>query len=70
MITYFVKAGDDALLQLNNKATMEDAARLFDVEQQQFDQNLPMYAQKEEFLTALQAAQCIVLRGGTGVGEH
>lgn len=69
MITYFVRAGDDTLAQLNNKAALEDAARLFDLEEQQFNQNLPMYAEKEQFLADLHASQCIVLRGGTGIGK-
>ena len=56
--------------QLGNKGTLEETARLFSIEQQQFKQGLPMYAQKAEFLAHLQSPeQCIVLRGGTGIGE-
>ena len=61
--------GDVFLLKLSDKATLEESARLFGLEQQQFSQKLPMYAQKEEFLAALLAAQCIVLKGGTGIGQ-
>ena len=68
MIAYFCKAGDATLLKLTDKAALEDVARLFAVEQQQFNQSLPMYAQKEELLAALHNSQCIVLKGGTGIG--
>lgn len=70
MIAYFCKAGDATLLKLTDKEGLEDVARMFGVEQQQFNQSLPMYAQKEDFLAALHTAQCIVLKGGTGIGKE
>ena len=69
MIDYFCRAGSQALAKLNDKHTLEETARIFSIEQQQFKQGLPMYAQKAEFLAALANAQCIVLRGGTGIGK-
>lgn len=69
MINYFCKAGDAMLPRLNNKHDVELVASQFSIEHQQFKHGLPMYAQKEEFLAKLQSAQCIVLRGGTGIGK-
>lgn len=57
------------LPRLNNKHDVELVASQFSIEHQQFKHCLPMYAQKEEFLAKLQSAQCIVLRGGTGIGK-
>ena len=69
MINYFCKAGDSALSKLNDKYAVEHVARQFSIEHQQFKQGLPMYAQKQEFLDLLHSAQCVVLRGGTGIGK-
>ncbi len=69
MINYLCKAGDNALPKLNDKYALEHVARQFSIEHQQFKQGLPMYAQKQEFLDMLHAAQCVVLRGGTGIGK-
>lgn len=69
MINYFCKAGDAMLPRLNNKHDVELVASQFSIEHQQFKHGLPMYAQKEEFLAKLQSAQCVVLRGGTGIGN-
>lgn len=69
MINYFCKAGDNALPKLNDKYALEHVARQFSIEHQQFKQGLPMYAQKQEFLDLLHSAQCVVLKGGTGIGK-
>ena len=57
------------LPRLNNKYDVEPVARHFSIEHQQFKQGLPMYAEKEDLLAKLQSAQCVVLKGGTGIGK-
>ena len=43
--------------------------RKFDIEFQQFEQKLPMYAKKGHFLHILRHNQAVVLKGGTGIGK-
>lgn len=68
MVDYFCQVGNEMLLDLKHEGDVEPIAELFKHEHIQFQQGLPMYARKEEFLS-LQSAQCTVLVGGTGIGE-
>jgi hypothetical protein len=43
--------------------------RLFELEQKQYGQALPMYAFKKQFIESLQSANGLVVEGGTGVGK-
>ena len=45
------------------------ARALFKREQQQFEQGLPMFARKRQFLDLVTAHQAMILKGGTGVGK-
>ena len=69
MIDYFDKQMQAMLPQLHDQSFIERNAKLFELEAMQFHKNLPVYARKEEFLRYLQSSQCLVLKGGTGIGK-
>lgn len=69
MIDYFCQTTKSMRSKLHEEAAVDRTASAFALEHIQFQQGLPMYARKEEFLSQLQSAQCIVLVGGTGIGE-
>lgn len=60
-----ISNGVPALTDLN----INYLKRKFDIERQQFEQKLPMYARKGQFLQLLRHHQAVVLKGGTGIGK-
>lgn len=60
-----ISTGVPALTDIN----INYLQRKFDIERQQFEQKLPMYARKGQFLHLLRHHQAVVLKGGTGIGK-
>lgn len=69
MIDYFCQTSDALKAQLHDDTALDSITAQFMLEHTQFQQGLPMYARKEEFLSLLCKSQCIVLIGGTGIGK-
>jgi hypothetical protein len=68
MVDHFVKRCD-ALLENLSESNVILRERLFFLELQQFDHQLPMYSRKAEFVDSLNTNQALVLKGGTGIGK-
>jgi hypothetical protein len=75
MSTYFIGCCDKCLHALDSMSLSSDdkifvgMTRKFELELQQYNQKLPMYARKEEFLSLATQNQAVVLKGGTGIGK-
>lgn len=52
-----------------NKAGLDRVHTLFQLESLQFQQALPMYAVKPDFLSLLKQKQCVVLTAAAGTGD-
>ena len=68
MIDIFCKRLDEMKRGLD-ESNVIFRSRLVQLESQQFEHGLPMYARKDEFIRLISNAQAIVLKGGTGIGK-
>ena len=72
MLSYFQGMCTTFLSDMKTNATkagLDRILRLFQLESVQFQQAMPMYAVKPDFLALLQQKQCIVLKAAAGTGN-
>lgn len=72
MMSYFQQMCASLLGDMTTHATtagLDQLHRLFQLELLQFQQAMPMYAFKPDFLALLKQKQCIVLKAAAGTGN-